>query len=167
MRKKVKSKDAYLKLSCHFNSTLSVDGIENVLQDWERDGWIPDVIVIDYADILKMEYPNMEGRDRINETWKRLRALSQRRHCLLVSATQSDASSYDRNILKMGNFTDDRRKIDSVTGMVGINQTEHEKKRGIVRLNWISLRDDDFHPSSCVHVAGCLSIANPAICSCF
>jgi len=167
MRKKIKSKETYLKLSCHFNSTLSVDGIESILQDWERSSWIPDVIVIDYADILKMEYAGIEGRDRINETWKRLRALSQRRHCLLVTATQSDAESYDRNILKMANFTDDRRKIDSVTGMVGINQTESEKKRGIMRLNWISLRDDEFHSSHCVHVAGCLALANPAICSCF
>lgn len=168
MQKKVKSKESYFKLSCHFNSTLGVDGIENILQDWEREGgWIPDVIVIDYADILKMEYSNKEGRDCINETWKQLRALSQRRHCLLASATQSDADSYDRGTLKMKNFSDDRRKIDSVTGMIGINQSEGEKKRGIMRLNWISLRDDEFHPSHCVHVAGCLALANPAIKSCF
>ncbi len=167
MAKKVKSKDSYLKLSCHFNSTLSVDGIESILKDWERNSWIPDVIVIDYADILKMAYAGKEGRDCIDETWKRLRQLSQRRHCLLITATQSDAASYDRGTLGMGNFTDDRRKIDSVTGMIGINQTESEKKKGIMRLNWVSLRDDDFHTSHCVYVAGCLSLANPAIRSCF
>lgn len=167
MQKRVKSKDTYLKLSCHFNSTLSVDGIESILQDWERSVWIPDVIVIDYADILKMQYSKFEGRDAINETWKRLRALSQRRHCLLITATQSDADSYDRNTLKMKNFSDDRRKVDNVTGMIGINQTEDEKGKGIMRLNWISLRDDEFHPSNCVHVAGCLAIGNPAIRSCF
>jgi len=167
MQKKVKSKETYLKLSCHFNSTLSVSTVESILQDWERSDWIPDVIVIDYADILKMEYPGKEGRDCINETWKRLRALSQRRHCLLITATQSDADSYERGTMKMKNFSDDRRKIDSVTGMIGVNQTESEKKRGIMRLNWVSLRDDEFHPSSCVHVAGCLAVANPAICSCW
>jgi len=167
MRSKIKSQESYLKLSIHFNSTLSVDGIENILREWELDNWIPDVIVIDYADILKMQYPGIEGRDRIDETWKRLRGLSQRHYCLLVTATQSDAASYDRNTLKMGNFTDDRRKIDSVTGMIGINQTETEKKRGMMRLNWVSLRDDEFHEGRCVHVAGCLSIANPAIKSCF
>lgn len=169
MLKKVKSKESYLKLSCHFNSTLSVDGIESILQDWEREknNWIPDIIVIDYADILNMYYSNFEGRDCINETWKRLRALSQRRHCLLVVATQSDADSYDRGIMKMKNFSDDRRKIDSVTGMIGINQTESEKKKDIMRLNWVALRDDDFQPSHCVHVAGCLAIGNPAIRSCF
>lgn len=168
MNNKVRSKEPYLKLSCHFNSTISVDGIDSILQDWERDtGWIPDIIIIDYADILKMQYPGKEGRDCINETWKRLRGLSQKRHCLLITATQSDADSYDRETLKMKNFSDDRRKIDSVTGMIGINQTEGEKKRGIMRLNWVSLRDDEFHPANCVHVAGCLALANPAIKSCF
>lgn len=168
MIKKVKSKEPYFKLSCHPNSTLGVDGVEGILQDWERSaGWTPDVIVIDYADILKMQYRGIEGRDRIDETWKRLRRLSQRRHSLVVTATQSDAASYDKGTLGMGNFSDDRRKIDHVTGMVGINQTEREKKSDLMRLNWVSLRDNEFHQSECVHVAGCLKIGNPAIKSCF
>ena len=167
MQKKIHSEDSYFKLSCHFNSTLSVNGIQSILQDWEREGWIPDIIVIDYADILNMEYPGLEGRDTIDKTWKQLRALSQRYHCLLVTATQSDTDSYNRDIMKMGNFTDDRRKIDSVTGMIGINQTMDEKKKGLMRLNWVSLRDDEFFAIDCVYVYGCLALGNPAIKSCF
>lgn len=168
MQKKIKSKDSYFKLSCHYNSTISVDGIDSILQDWEREsGWIPDIICIDYADILKMVYQGKEGRDCINETWKHLRGLSQKRHCLLLTATQSDADSYSRGTLKEKNFSDDRRKIDSVTGMIGINQSEGEKPRGIMRLNWISKRDSDFQISRCVHVAGCMALANPAIKSCW
>jgi hypothetical protein len=51
--------------------------------------------------------------------------------------------------------------------MIGINQSPSEKKKGIMRLNWVSLNDDEYHPSNCVHVAGCLAIGNPAIRSCF
>jgi len=167
MQKKVKSGDSYFKLSCHFNSTLSVDGIDSILQDWEREGWGPDIIVIDYADILDMDCGGAEGRDRINETWKRLRALSQRYHCLVLTATQSDTASYNRQLMKMDNFSDDRRKIDSVTGMIGINQTSDEKKKQLMRLNWVSLRDDEFFPVQCVTVYGCLQVANPAVKSCF
>jgi len=167
VEKSVKSKDTYFLLSCHINSTLHVSGIQNILQDWAREDWVPDVIVIDYADILNMEYQGIEGQDRINETWKRLRGLSQQYHCLLVTATQSDAASYDKNTMGMGNFSDDRRKIDSVTGMIGISQTPAEKKNSLMRLNWISLRDAEFHTNRCVHVAGCLAIGNPAMKSCF
>jgi len=168
MQKKIMSKESYFKLSCHFNSTLSVNGIQSILQDWEREEeWIPDIIVIDYADILNMEYPGLEGRDTIDKTWKQLRALSQRQHCLLLTATQSDTASYNRETMKMDNFTDDRRKIDSVTGMIGINQTADEKKKGLMRLNWVSLRDDEFFAIDCVYVYGCLAVANPAVKSCF
>ncbi|MDR2704348.1 MAG: hypothetical protein LBC02_01085, partial [Planctomycetaceae bacterium] len=44
--------DERLRLSVHPNNSINVRGIESLLDVWERDGWIPDVIVIDYADLL-------------------------------------------------------------------------------------------------------------------
>ena len=167
MREKVKSKRPLLKLSCHPNSTLKIKDIINILKGWERDGWIADVIIIDYADILNMDYHGLEGRDRINETWKQMRALSQVYHCLVVTATQADASSYDKNTITMKNFSDDKRKRAHVTGEIGINQTTAEKKLGIYRLNWVVRREDEFFSNQCVHVAGCLRLCNPAVKSCF
>jgi hypothetical protein len=52
--------------------------------------------------------------------------------------------------------------------MIGINQTDPEEKDlGVMRLNWIKLRDEDFSEKAVVWVAGCLSIANPIIRSTF
>ena len=167
MKRKVKSKSSYCKLSCHPNSSLSVKGIVGILQDWAKEDWEPDVVVIDYADILDMSNFNLEGRDRINETWKQLRALSQKYHCLLVTATQADAASYSKDTLGMSNFSEDKRKFAHVTAMIGINQTEKEKDIGVMRLNHLKVRDDFFNTNRCVCVAGCLKIANPAIKSCF
>ena len=167
MRKKIKSKEPLLKLSCHPNSTLKVKEIKNILKIWERESWIPDVIIIDYADILNMDYAHLEGRERINETWKQMRALSQIYHCLLVTATQSDANSYNTKTMGKMNFSDDKRKFAHVTGMIGINQTNEEKEKGIMRLNWIVRREEEYHENKCIHVAGCLSLGNPLIKSCF
>ena len=163
MKRKVKSKQSYLKLSCHPNSTLSVSGIHSLLQSWSLIDWVPDVIVIDYADILNMDKHGVEGRDRINETWKQLRGLSQIYHCLVVTATQSDADSYDTTLIRRRNFSEDKRKFAHVTGMVGLNQLEEEKGMGLFRLNWLKLRDEDYRESRCVYVAGCLALANPAV----
>jgi len=163
MKRKIKSKHSYLKLSTHPNSTLSVNSIRSILENWEQENWVPDVIIIDYADILDMSYPGMEGRDRINETWKQLRALSQIYHCLLITATQADAASYDSNLIRRKNFSEDKRKYAHVTGMIGINQTEEEKKLGVTRLNWLKLRDGAYFETTCVYLVGCLDIANPMI----
>lgn len=167
MRKKIRSKQSFFRLSCHPNSTLNIKAMQNILQDWEREGWVPDVIIIDYADILNMEHHGLEGRDRINEIWKQLRSLSQTYHCLVVTATQSDAASYDVDTIRKKHFSEDKRKLAHITGMIGINSTEDEKEKGIMRLNWIVLRESEFSENKCVYVAGCLAIGNPAIRSCF
>ena len=158
-----------LKLSTHPNSSISVSGMRSVLDSWARAGWgSPDVIVVDYADLLSP--PASAGdseRDQINATWKELRALGQETHSLVVTATQSNAESYDAETLSMRNFSGDKRKNAHVTGMVGINQTPDEKLVGLQRLNWVVLRESEFVSERVCHVAGCLSIANPAVHSIF
>lgn len=167
MKEKIKSKRPLLKLSCHPSSTLKVKDIIGIIKGWERTGWVPDVIVIDYADILNMDYFGLTGRDKINETWKQLRALSQMYHCLVVTATQADAASYEKQTIGMSNFSDDKRKRGHVTGEIGINQTPTEKSLGVYRLNWTVRREDEYNIDNCVYVAGCLRLCNPAVKSCF
>ena len=106
-------------------------------------------------------------RDAINNTWKAMRALSQRRHCCVVTATQADADSYDSWLLSMSNFSEDKRKYAHVTAMAGINQTQPEKERGIYRLNWLVGREFEFTESQVVWTAACLTVGNPAILSVF
>jgi len=157
-----------LRLSVHPNDTLTVDAIKSIIQNWERQRqWTPDVIVIDYADILAPPPGFQETRDQINSTWKRLRALSQANHCLVVTATQADAKAYDAQTLTRANFTDDKRKMAHVTGMVGLNATDEETEKGVMRLNWVVRREAKFVATQCVYVAGCLDLANPAMKSCF
>ena len=164
---KKKMKESLFKLSTHPNDSINIKEIGAILDNWERDGWIADVIVIDYADILAPVYGVKESRDQINATWKGMRALSQSRHCLVVTATQADANSYDVETLSRSNFSEDKRKYAHVTGMFGINRTSDEKEQGITRLNWIQLRESNFSEEKCVHVAGCLDLCNPAILSTF
>jgi hypothetical protein len=168
MKRKIKSPHSYLKLSTHPNSTLSVSGIKGILETWEQEEWIPDIIIVDYADILDMNHYGIEGRDRINETWKQLRSLSQMYHCLVITATQTDAESYESTLIRRRNFSEDKRKFAHVTGMIGINQTDpDEKEMGLIRLNWLKLRDSEYSETTCVHLAGCLKLANPMIKSCW
>jgi hypothetical protein len=167
IKTKIKSSEPMLRLSCHPNSTLSVSGIRAILQNWERGGWTPDVIVIDYADILAPPTGISDTRDQINSTWKQLRALSQSSHSLVVTATQADAASYNTNTIGRTNFSEDKRKFAHVTGMVGLNANSDEKECGLMRLNWIVLRESPFSETHCIHVASCLEIGNPAVRSTF
>lgn len=165
---KIRKKGANrLRLATYPAGTCSVADIDATLDGWAAEGWVVDVVVIDYADILAPPPGHQEQRHQTNATWTQLRALSQARHCLVVTATQTDAASYTQAVLTRSNFSDDKRKLAHVTGMVGINQSDAEKERGVMRLNWIARREAEYSERRCCHVAGCLSVGRPAIITSF
>jgi len=167
MRKRVRSGETRWKLVCYPNSTINVTGIRAILEQWANDGWVPDVVIIDYADILAPDLQRLEFRHQQNDTWKRLRALSQELHCLVVTASQTDAAAYSKRLITRANFSEDKRKLAHCTGMLGINQSPEEQDLGISRLNWVVRRDTRYSERRCCHVAGCLDLANPAVISCW
>lgn len=166
-RRRIRSRKPFLRLHVSPVGGVGVAGLRDALLGWDRDGWTAEVVVVDYADNLAPPPGIKEGRDRINENWRQLRALSQEWHCLLATATQADAASYGARLVRRQNFSDDRRKHDHVTAMIGINMTDEEKVRGVCRLNYIDLREGDFAEGRVVHVAGCLALGQPAVVSCF
>lgn len=157
-----------LRMSVHPNMSISARGIDSILERWkESEKWVPDVVVVDYADILAPIDGKTESRDQINANWATLRQISQKYHCCVVTATQSDAASYDAKTLGRGNFTGDKRKNAHITAQVGINQTTAEQESGIARLNIIHGRDLEFSSEKCIYVATHLGIAQPAAFSSF
>jgi len=133
------------KLIIHPAHTLNVMDIKNQLNVWEaQEGFIPDIIIIDYADILAPEQSGGELRHQINQTWMALRALSMERHCLVLSATQADANSYNQRSISAKNFSEDKRKYGHVNMILTLNQTEQEKREGIMRIGKMFVREDNF-----------------------
>jgi hypothetical protein len=155
------------KLSTHPMHTLSVRDINGILDIWERqENFVPDVIIIDYADILAPEGNDKDFRHSQNKIWMGLRNLSQTRgNPLVITATQADAASYEKNSLKMTNFSEDKRKYSHVTFMAGLNQDpkDREKKIGIMRLNAIVAREGEFYTSNEVTVLQNLKRGRPFI----
>jgi hypothetical protein len=137
------------KLSTHINNSLSVRIIRAQLDLWDKqDAFVPDVIVIDYADLLVPDV-STEFRHQQHELWKTLRGLSQERHCLLITATQADAKSYEKDRLSMINYSEDKRKLGHVTAMYGLNQDYKGREKAIrlMRINEIVKRGGEFFTS--------------------
>jgi replicative DNA helicase len=110
-----------------------------------NEGFVPDVIVIDYADILAPEDSRLLGRERSDETWKMLKHMADSRHCLVVSASQSNRQSFDKKNVTQTDISEDIRKVAHVDMMLALNQTPEEKDAGVVRVSVIAGRDMDFN----------------------
>ena len=154
-----------LRLSCHPSGSMSVIGIESRLDAWERAGWQPDIVVIDYADILAPIDGRQEKRFQVDETWKRLRGLSQKRHICVITASQADAASYRVKTLDKSNFSESKTKLAHVNAFIGINALADEKEKQLRRLNYIVRREEAYSEQECLYVAGCLAIGNPMMIS--
>lgn len=151
-----------LRLSIHSASSISVPQIRSTLSRWKREDFDPDIVIVDYADLLA---PPMKGavdsRDQINATWKGLSKMRQDLHCCVITATQANADSYKSDLLTRSNFSEDKRKHAHVTAMFAINRTDSEKEKGIYRLNWLDRRDEAYSERRVCYCAGCLEIASP------
>lgn len=148
--------------------SMTVGDITTMCRRWADSGWVPDVISVDYIDILGPNTAIREVRDQINDKWLKLRALSTELHCLVLGATQADTEGYTAWLLEQKNFNGDRRINDHVSGIIGINQTPLEKRAGVTRLNWPTLREQEFmdqNPGTVVAAAGCMSLGSPSIIS--
>ena len=98
------------------------------------EGFIPDVVIVDYSDILKPEHPTLTGRERVNETWLMLKNISQTKHCLVVTGTQSSRKSIYKFQVTQDDTSEDIRKLAHTDVMVTLNQTPEEEEMGIMRL---------------------------------
>lgn len=162
----LRSNRSFFKLACYENYSINVLGIRAALEEWMDGGFYPDCIVLDYADLLAPVDGKVDTREQINTTWKHLRGISQKQ-ILMVTATQADAQSFKSGLLSRVNFSEDRRKLDHVTGMIGINQTPTEEEMEVVRLNWVNRREEKAPERKVVYVAGSRDCCNPCVVSCF
>ncbi len=151
-----------VKISTHPNGTLTLNKMGSILNNWELNGFVPDVIITDYIDIVESGI-KAEARHQENEKWKYFRRLSQEKNCLKITATQSDSASYDKDILTLKNFSEDKRKYGHVTAMFGLNQDSsgREKELGLMRINQLTAREDDFTIINTVKVLQSVKTGRP------
>lgn len=133
------------KLICHPKFSANITDLKGDIERLEVDqDFIPDVIVVDYADILAPEDARVTGRDRIDETWKMFGNLADIRRALVITASQTNRASLKKKNVTQEDAAEDIRKIANVETMIVINQTDEEKKNLVARIAMVAGRDDEF-----------------------
>jgi hypothetical protein len=164
----VKSKESYLELYTFPTGTVGIRDIKEILRSLDRSGWVPDVICIDYIDLLNHPYLGGSGmRDRVNESWKQLAGLKHSMHCLALTASQTNAASFNADLITMSHFSEDNRKLAHANGIIGIARPSRKGREGLLTLNWVVLREHEFEITKRVTCAPCLPIGNPCVLSCW
>jgi replicative DNA helicase len=122
------------------------------------EGFLPDIIIVDYADILAPEDKREVGIDKEDKTWMALARLASERHALVVTPTQVTRDALDSYLLQEGHMSKWIGKLGHVDMMLTVNQSEEEKRRGLVRMGIIAHRHRDFDRAATVMLLQQLSL---------
>lgn len=141
-------KKGSLQLLCYPTYGANVGDIKTEIHNLAHyNDFYPDIIVVDYADILAPEIDSpKEHRHRLNHTWGELRGLAQSHDALVITASQADRSTFKKDI-EEDNLSEDIRKLAHVTHMMALNQTRDDKKMNLMRCSMLASRSEEFQVS--------------------
>lgn len=150
-----------LRLEFGATGSFSVRDLRTMLTSMEiYDGWVPDVVVLDYADVMRSDTGEKEERHRLNAIWQALRGLAQEKNICLFTASQTGRGAMKGKDAKEFDVAEDMRKTAHVTKLITINATNKEKERGIYRLACPLTREGSQSFDQAV-VTACLAIGRP------
>jgi len=145
------------KLICEPSGSMSVDDLNTSLDNLEStEDFIPDVILIDYADIMKHKSGG-EKRFQLDETWMGLRAISQARNCCVFTVSHTNKTTFDRDI-KQGDYSEASVKSNHLTLAIALNQNDEDRDNSAVRLSIMKDRFKKFNPKHEIMLLQCLDI---------
>ena len=121
--------------------SLTINGIKAFLDMLEGDGFIPDLLLIDYVDIMKLP---SDGNYRIalGQLYKELRGIAVERNIAVVTVSQSNRDGMKAKKITEGNVAEDWSKIATADTIITYNQTDAEAELNLARLYVASARND-------------------------
>uniref|UniRef100_A0A6M3IRX5 Putative helicase n=1 Tax=viral metagenome TaxID=1070528 RepID=A0A6M3IRX5_9ZZZZ len=122
-----------IKVFPRFSANFS--DIERELDMFEYiDGFIPDIILIDYLDILAPESRKKDSIEEADETWKAAARLAGKRKSLVISVTQLNREADEKAHIKRSHMAGWIGRLGHVDKMIKLAQIPSDVKRGILRV---------------------------------
>ena len=122
--------------------SLTVEGLEVFLDTLDRlYHYVPDVLLLDYADLMKLDYKNL--RTSTGEIYKELRRIAGERDLAMVTASQANRASEDARIITLKHLAEDYSKAATADTVVAFCQTQPEKSLNLARLFVAKARNEE------------------------
>lgn len=122
-----------LRLKRFPTNGLNMRGLEAYLDGMERyHGFMPDVIILDYADLMTINSDRLRIDTGI--IYKELRRIAVERNIAMVTASQSNRLGEDAKTLTLKHLAEDYSKAATADNIIAYSQTAAEQKLGLARL---------------------------------
>jgi replicative DNA helicase len=132
---------ANLKMHEYPTGSFAVSDLRRLIKKYQANGTTFDLVVVDYADIMRSESASVEGIDRSKQTLIDLRALAQAENVALLSATQTNREGAKVETIEAIHVAEDYNKIRIADLVISINANEVEKTCNEARLYFAASRN--------------------------
>lgn len=124
----------------------TIEMINNLIERLKNtEGFVPSVLVVDYAAILAPSHRYSEKRFEIGDLYRELRDLGREWELAVWTAAQSNRGSFSKAIVTMADLAECWDIAAIVDVMVCLCQTEAERSEGRYRLYVAKNRDAEDH----------------------
>ena len=121
--------------------SLTIPALNAYLDSLEMLGFIPDLLLIDSPDLMKVDTRNYRlDLGRLN---KDLRGIGVERNMAVAAVTQSSKVGLNKKLVTEGEVSEDFSKVATADTVLTYSQTEAEKARGLARILVANARNDE------------------------
>jgi replicative DNA helicase len=108
--------------------TVDIDEYINV------HGFTPDLIIVDYMDLMERDHRYDKEYIELEELCKRLRQIAMKHNCVVLTASQVNREGVTGGLAKNENVAGSYGKIKTADLVMSLNQTDEERQSGKIRI---------------------------------
>lgn len=150
-----------LRVRIYPRFSASVSDMKHDLDVLEStEDFIPDVLIADHAGIIRPERSS-DGVKGVDQVWKDLSGMTEERHILGVTAMQGRRDSIYKAQLDQTDLAEWIGILGHVNVLFGLNQTEQEKRFGLLRVAMLVHRHKKFDEKENCMILQQLDVAQP------
>jgi len=113
----------------------TVSMLRNHIRNLIRMGWgTPDLIVVDYGDLLRPEVRRKEKREELSDIFTDLKGLGTEFQAAMCTGTQANRAAFQKEVVSMEDVAEDIGKMMIADMVIGLCQTREEYLQGVMRL---------------------------------
>lgn len=120
--------------------SIKATDIEIYLENLKLNGYKFDVVIIDYLNlVLPSHKPDNMFKDGLDVSEK-LRALSYKFNCPVISAVQANTSGFNTEDIGMENVSESRGIVHTCDFLAALLQVQEDKENGIIKMKILKNR---------------------------
>ena len=131
---KLKEVNGHLIIKEYPSKSASTQTIRSHIERLKKRGIKPDMIVVDYADLLKPVRSQGEKRHELESIYEELRGIAQREKCTVVTASQTNRGGLNAEVITMESISEAFSKCFVADFIFSLSRTPQDKQANTGRV---------------------------------